>query len=47
MQALLTLFGLIALLVAAALVVLGTNPFICLPVTVGGLFSVIAGCLED
>lgn len=47
MQALLTLFGLIALLAGAALVVVGISPFVCLPVTVGGLFGIVAGCLED
>lgn len=47
MQSLLILFGFISLFVAAALVVLGTNLLICLPVTAGGLFGVIVGCLED
>ena len=47
MQALLILFGFISLFVAVGLVVLGTSPFVCLPLTVGGLFGVITGCLED
>lgn len=47
MQSLLILFGFISLFVAVGLVVLGTSPFVCLPLTVGGLFGVIAGCLED